>query len=505
MSDAYVNIDRFRTLIEERLGLCLTEQTDHVTRIVRQRMQATKCPDFGAYDALLTSSSESASELRAIAEVLTVGETYFFRNGDHFQAFVERALPDRLREARGQRPVRVLSAGCASGEEPYTLAILLREHFASLGPSDVSILGIDLNPAAIGKARRAHYSPWSLRETLWPIREKYFRPAAGTELELTDEIRAGVTFEERNLFGSDAKFWAAASFDVVFCRNVIIYFGREKLAEAIARLTHVLPAGGFLFLGHSESLRGMTDDFDLLNTHNTFYYQKRDPSLPKPASAAGASWTAPIERASSRVRQLTSHPPPPATSDAAPRLPSSGDGRNSIHPDPLQASAASVELATDLYRQERFAEALALLRSLEPAAQGEPSVQLLTAAILTNQGELQAAEAICRQVLSLDDHNAGAHYLTALARERAGDVESAVRHDQMAAYLDTTFAMPRLHMGMLARHAGDASTARRELSQAMTLLGREDAARIVLFGGGFGRDALVRLCRAELQAAGGKP
>jgi chemotaxis protein methyltransferase CheR len=204
------------------------------------------------------------------------------------------------------------------------------------------------------------------------------------------------------------------------------------------------------------------------------------------------------------VRQLTSRPPPPLPSDA-PLLSPSGAERASGRPDPLQVAAASIELATELYRQERFADALDLLRALPPAAQSEPGVQVLTAAILINQGELPAAEAICRRVLSVDDLNAGAHYLTALARERGGDLEGAVRHDQMAAYLDATFAMPRLHMGMLARHAGDLPTARRELSQAMTLLGREDPARIMLFGGGFAREALVRLCRAELQAAGGRP
>jgi chemotaxis protein methyltransferase CheR len=434
-----------------------------------------------------------------------VGETYFFRNGDHFRALVEQALPDRLREARARRPVRLLSVGCASGEEPYTVAILLREHFADLGPSDVTIVGVDLNPAAIGKARRAQYSSWSLRETPAAIREKYFRPASA-DLALVDDIRALVTFEERNLFENDGRFWAPGSFDIVFCRNVIIYFGPEKLNEAIARLASVLSPRGFLFLGHSESLRGMTDDFDLLDTHSTFYYQRRDPSLPKPASAAGSSWTAPIERASWRVRELTSRPPPPLPDDEGAPLAFSFDNREpALRTDPPQRSTASIDLATELYRQERFADALDVLRSLPPAAASEPAVQLLTAAILTNQGELQAAEAICRHVLSLDDLNAGAHYLTALARERAGDLEGAVRHDQMAAYLDATFAMPRLHMGMLARHARDLATARRELSQAVTLLVREDAGRIALFGGGFSREALTRLCRAELEAAGGKP
>lgn len=503
MPAAYADVNRFRTLVEERFGLCLSEQTDHVSKVVRQRMQATGCQDFAAYETLLTSSSESSRELRAIVEVLTVGETYFFRNGDHFRALIEHVIPERLRDARG-RPVRVLSAGCASGEEPYTIAILLREHFADLGPSDVSVVAVDVNPAAIAKARRGRYSSWSLRETPWPIRDKYFK-GDGTEVVLAEDIRAMVTLEERNLFESDPRFWAPTSFDVVFCRNVVIYFGPEKLSEAIARLTDVLASRGFLFLGHSESLRGMTDDFDLLNTHNTFYYQRRDPSLPRPANGPGGSWTASIERASWRVRQLTSRPPPLLLGDEALLGSPSGTERASVRPDPLQAAAASIDLATELYRQERFAEALDLLRAQAPAVQNESGVQLLMAAILTNQGELEAAEAICRCVLTLDDLNAGAHYLTALARQRAGDPEGAVRHDQMAAYLDATFAMPRLHMGMLARHAGDLATARRELSQAMTLLGREDAARIKLFGGGFAREALVRLCRAELQAAGGKP
>jgi chemotaxis protein methyltransferase CheR len=504
MVEAYVNIDRFKTLVEERHGLRLTDPVDHLERVIRTRMRATGCRDFGAYDALLTTSGESSGELRAVAALLTVGETHFFRNGDHFRALIEHALPDRMRLAGGRRPVRVLSVGCASGEEPYTVAILLRENFADLGPLQLSLAGVDLSPAAIGRAKQARYSAWSLRETPGAIRERYFRPE-GSEFALVDDIRRTVSFEERNLFENDLRFWAPASRDIVFCRNVIIYFSPEKLNEAIARMTSVLMSGGFLFLGHSESLRGMTDDFDLLNTNNTFYYQRRDPSLPKPNGGAG-SWTATIERASLRVQQLTSRPPPPSPSgEPPPPLEASfSNGAFPLASTPPEPSAANVDLATELYRQERFVEALELLRSLPEPANREPNVQLLTAAILTNQGDLKEAEGICRGVLSVDDMNAGAHYLTALARERAGDLEGALRHDQMAAYLDATFAMPRLHMGMLARHSGDLPAARRELAHAVILLAREDASRILLFGGGFSREAITQLCRAELEAAGGK-
>ena len=112
---------------------------------------------------------------------------------------------------------------------------------------------------------------------------------------------------------------------------------------------------------------------------------------------------------------------------------------------------------------------------------------------------------MCERLLAIDELNAGAHYALALCREGDGDRQGAIDHDQVAIYLDGSFAMPRLHLGLVARKRGDLETARRELGQALVLLQREDAARLLLFGGGFGRDALVALCRAELAGCGGSP
>jgi chemotaxis protein methyltransferase CheR len=112
---------------------------------------------------------------------------------------------------------------------------------------------------------------------------------------------------------------------------------------------------------------------------------------------------------------------------------------------------------------------------------------------------------VCRRLLKIDELNSGAHYVLALCREGARDQPAAANHDQVAVYLDPAFAMPRLHLGLLARRAGDSGTARRELAQALALLQREDASRLLLFGGGFNREALLGLCRAELIACGGKP
>jgi chemotaxis protein methyltransferase CheR len=154
--------------------------------------------------------------------------------------------------------------------------------------------------------------------------------------------------------------------------------------------------------------------------------------------------------------------------------------------------------------QERFSDALELIGSLPPDSHEDPDALLLRAALLTNHGRLDESEEVCSRLLALDELNAGAHYLMALCREHAGDSAGAIEHDQAAIYLDAGFAMPHLHLGLMAKRAGDAVTAQRDLGQALILLTREDASRLLLFGGGFSREALRQLCRTELRAAGGE-
>jgi chemotaxis protein methyltransferase CheR len=152
-----------------------------------------------------------------------------------------------------------------------------------------------------------------------------------------------------------------------------------------------------------------------------------------------------------------------------------------------------------LLREERFEEALDVLGTLPLDSADDPDVLLLRAVLLTHTGLLGTAEEVCGRLLKLDELSASAHYVLALCRESAGDLSGAVKHDRIAVYLDPSFAMPRLHLGLLARRSNDSVAMRRELSQAITLLEHEDASRLLLFGGGFGRDALIELCHAEMR------
>ena len=509
-------VERFRGVVLDRLGLRFDDgKLGDLAETLARRAEATNRTPTSYLGGL---ASVATSELGALARELTVTETYFFRNAEHLRALTEVALPECPRSHPSRRPVRILSAGCASGEEAYSLAILARESLEPAGYR-VSIHGIDVNPAMLERAARARYSPWALRETPAEIQSRYFR-ADGRELILDEDVRRTVAFEERNLIDDDHVFWRPEAFDVIFCRNVLMYFAPDKAQAVVARLSRSLVPGGYLFLGYAETMRGLSQDFHLRHTHGGFYYQRREAgrpsgsfeSAPLPAGSLGAerqewapvarsgadgpsndvSWIETIRQASERIESLTSTPAQRRDTRAEPVPGAKLSPRRGFDVSP----------AIELIRQERFGEAQALLTRLPPESGRDADVLLLRAVLLTHGGDLAEAEVLCRAVLELDEMSAGAHYLRALCREDAGDSSAAADHDRIAAYLDPTFAMPRLHLGLLARRAGDHRQARRELTEAMTLLEREEASRLLLYGGGFGRPGLAALCRAELLACG---
>jgi len=504
-------LDRFRNIIAGRFGLELGEdKLDLVAGVLQHRLETRGRLSPAAYLDRL-SSSHQLDEMRALAAELTVTETYFLRGSEHFRALAGIALPERIRIRAAERRLRLLSAGCASGEEAYSLAIVLRENFPELSSWEVTILGIDVNPMMVAKARKGRYTPWALRETPTEIREKYFR-ADGNDYILDERIRSVVSFEERNLaeVGS-ASFKPESGFDIILCRNVLMYFVPSAAQQMIARITQALAPDGYLFLGYAETLRGLSQQFQLRHTHDSFYYQKcragEEPAAeyaepgpptglpPSTAPDADLSWVDTVQSTCRRIDHLAqaslrrpepSHPGlPPAIEPPPPDRP------------------VELGLAFELLRQERFREGIELLHRLPLETTGDADTQLLRAVLLANSGDLEAAEGICRQLLGADDLNASAHYLMALCREHAGDSAAAMEHDRAAIYLDPTFAMPHLHLGRLAKRASDWMTARPELQRATTLLLREDAPRILLFGGGFSREALVAFSRAEFLSSGG--
>jgi chemotaxis protein methyltransferase CheR len=490
-------VERFRSAVAARLGLSFDDgRLGELLALFRARVGSADPLEY-----LARFEAGSRDEVRALARELTVGETYFFRN---------QAQLDALRAIVGERPpgtrLSVLSAGCASGEEPYSLSMVLREALRP-GSPEPSVLGLDVNPAALERARLARYTTWSLRETSPETRARWFT-AAGRDFALSDSVRASVRFAEANLALDDAELFGPSVYDVVFCRNVLMYFTPVKTQEIVDRLTRSLAHGGYLFLGHAETLRGLSHDYHLCHSHGAFYYRKKSrdelaqgprgapvrafapvvSGSPPGSTAAfddGLGWVSSIERSAQRIQALADAP----VGGASGPLP----GRRDLV-QPLE-----------LLHREQYARALEVVRSAPDDTAEDPERLLLESVLLAHAGRLSDAEVTCRRLLALDELNGPAHYVLALCHGGTGKNELAVYHHRVAAYLAPDFSMPRLQLGLLLRRAGQLEAARRELSEARSLLEREDGSRLLLFGGGFGRAALLELCAAELQSLRGAP
>ncbi len=496
----------FRATVAQRLGLSFDDsKRDELAEVLRRRMDATNSLEVDSYLCLL---STSLPELRAVVGHLTIPETYFFRIPDHFRALQEVVLPARVQARAASRQLNILSAGCASGEEPYTIAMLVQGRLDIKG-WQVSIRGVDVNPAVISKGKKGLYTAWSLREIDPIFKERYFR-SQGCNFQLSESIREMVSLDEGNLANPHAAFWKPNTYDVIFFRNAFMYFSSEAGQSIVDRMADSLAPGGFLFMGPAETLRGLSHNFHLCHTHETFYYQLRTTDstvhssqsftpaittfdqytagVEMPKVESGSDWGENISQAKEHVRML-SHSPE-RSREATSRT----------------ANSTPVDLSAvwGVLRQERFEQALAELDLLPVEAQGNSDWQVMRAALLANRGEFAKAEETCASALKADEMNAGAYYVMALCREQLNDREMAMENDRTAIYLDPSFAMPHLHLGLLAKRGGGLELAIQELSRASLLLPREDAPRVLLFGGGFSRNALLQLCLRELQGCRGQ-
>jgi chemotaxis protein methyltransferase CheR len=295
---------RFAAAVAARFGLRV--DLEHAGELVGRRAAAHREP-IAAY--LERVEAAEPAELAALANELTVGETYFFRHIEQFRAFADVVVPDRLAHGR----LQVLSAGCSSGEEPYSLAMLLHEQHPR---APFAIHAVDLNPRAIARARAGRYSRWSLRATTPAFEHRWFQ-LDDRDVVVAPEIRDAVTFERANLL-DDGILGTPRRWDVVFCRNMLMYLTGDRADELITRIARAIAPGGYLFLGHAETLRDRTDEFALCHTHGAFYYQRhssdtvaRDAPIAGPPQVWGATetmssagWYDDIHAAAQRVHAM---------------------------------------------------------------------------------------------------------------------------------------------------------------------------------------------------------
>ncbi|MBU8899164.1 protein-glutamate O-methyltransferase CheR [Corallococcus sp. M34] len=275
-----MTVEQFRLLRDHVYSHCGILVHDDMKFVMERRLwprlEALHLADFGAYHRFLRYDVQRHAELEAAVESLTTHETYFFREPVQLRAFTDELFP--LLEKRNGRlkRLRLWSAGCSSGEEAYTLAMLLKES-RRFDEWDVEVYGTDISRRVLATARRAEYGPSALRATAPELLERYFVPLPGNRVRVRDDVRAWVSFGHQNLL-DEASSQLVARMDVVFCRNVMIYFDQSARRRVLRIIRDRLNPGGYLLLGHSENLLNLGADFELVHLRGDLVYRK--PELP---------------------------------------------------------------------------------------------------------------------------------------------------------------------------------------------------------------------------------
>jgi len=243
-----------------------------ISRRLAPRLAHLELDSFEKYLSYLLYHPNREAEMDSVFDLVTTHETYFFREDRQLKAFSEEILPQLLETRKQFRTLRIWSAGCSSGEEPYTIAILCRQNPA-LRDWNVDIFASDISQHTVHAARHGIYGASSFRATEENIRKKYFEQTEDNHFRIKDEMKQMVTFMKLNLI-DEKRAGIFGEIDVIFCRNVIIYFDMEAKKKVVESFFHKLRKEGYLLLGHSESLLNLSTRFKLRHLKNDLVYQK---------------------------------------------------------------------------------------------------------------------------------------------------------------------------------------------------------------------------------------
>ncbi len=263
------DFDFLRKISNSRTGIVVTDDKfDMFYARLSRRVRKLGFNSFSQYCDYL-SSDEAGDEVLELINAVTTNLTAFFRENHHFEFLRKTVLPKLLKENRGEKKIRIWSAGCSTGEEPYSLAIVLKENLPANLSWDVEILATDIDSNVLAKASKGIYAEERVKGIPKKILHKWFMKGTGSNsgyVRVKPEVRALINFGQLNLMEN----WNSGDIkDVIFCRNVVIYFDRESKTKLVNRYADNLKNGGYLFIGHSESLYKITDRFELIG--NTIY------------------------------------------------------------------------------------------------------------------------------------------------------------------------------------------------------------------------------------------
>ncbi len=504
-------LSRLSDLVAENLGLHFPpERYSDLERALAKAAVERGYKDAGSFAERVLNRTPGDEDIQLLASHLTIGETHFFRDEKLFQTLEQRLLPEI---ANASRPVgsklRIWSAGCSSGEEPYSVAVALTRVLALSDTSRVDILATDINPLSLRKAARGMYAQWSFRGVPSWVKERYFRKTGNGLFEILPNIKQAVKFSQHNLV-KDAfppVEYGPEPMDLIFCRNVLMYFTDQQIRLVVRNLCRCLREGGWLIVAPAEA--ELVQDPQLVTVSfpgGVLFRKHRDLAGEEDEFAPSTSLFFPdlgmdafgelhigglgdaTDQSDAVFTQIFGSPLTPAAIEEA-LAPSS----LTIEPD---AGTTGLQLLADGDTAAGF------LASRPRGGQTGPDPSVL-ARTVADQGDLPRALELCREAIAADKLNPGYHYLHGEILQELGQLDEAASSLRKALYLDPGMVMAHFALGTLARRLGRIKESDRHFTTALKCLGRYDREEIVVESEGLtaGRLAEIILTMTKQEAA----
>lgn len=528
---SYGDYLRFRELIRHRSGLDYPEKKRGelelgLIKALQEAPPTIKNVDDYYTFLVGTSSLAAQAEMKRLINVLTIGETHFFRDAPQFDALVNQVLPELIAQKRasakavGQNPpispqLRIWSAGAASGEEPYSIAMLLHELIPDIANWHILILATDINQDSLEKAKKGVYTNWSFRETRAKSKRALYFTPHGKVYKLKDHIKKMVTFAPLNLINDDfpAVYNNTVSMDMIICRNVTIYFDEETTRSIIQKFYQSLIQGGWLVVGHSEPSLTIYRDFKSCPFAGTLLYKKTTQTPLWPNNWEESEFTQPSQPSQSYKpatkplnlnndskalnkplsNQLKPNALPPLT-----ELPS----QRTVFLSPPSLQQSQIPQQDDPYQVARILldkgysnQAIQTLQNkldFVPETQQADAYCLLARAY-ADLGQWDKAEQWGQKAIKLNTLLAEAYFILALINEHQGNIKQAIKNLKKVIYLDHQKPLPHFNIAMLYKKSNRLQQANSALNNAINLLKTWPPEAIIPDSGGTSARRLLRV------------
>ena len=493
-------LTRLSRLVREVSGLEFPDsRRPSLARAVERALIVHDLPRASALHGFLLDGAHRL-ELEAFIASLTIGETHFFRNRPQLEALRHHVLPEIIAHRSAERRIRIWSAGCATGEEAYSLAMLIDILLPRRDGWNILILATDINKDSLERAKRGQYGPWSFRQVPQEVESRYFEKD-GRNFHLSPHIRDMVTFSYLNLVEDNYPSLVSntQAMDLILCRNVLIYFREETINKVVTRLDGCLAPRGWMVAGHAESpmpifrQRFVARDFPM-----SVCYQKRDAADARadpgliaaiPLSTRGPSGR-PKPRAAvatPAARPVATPPPAPAPAHRTPQPP------RPIAPTPSPPDLNAPEHALAAWRSGRVADALEILDRFAGADVGDPTGPYVKAKILASLVRLDEAGVAAKAAIARDPVHAPSHYVHGLILQEQDRPAEALAALRRAVYLDPALVLGRFSLAVLFAATGQAPRAEKELDTLTGLLDDRDREELLEDGDGVTVGRLLEL------------